>query len=362
MESYQGKAAQDERRRLSIPQVYVHLQFGVSWSPRHTPQTHGMTYMSKTLRNSSDFPRQIGQPVPKLVAKHTRPREVHTAHHHNKASASARPHQSHQLRKPEDRRQTKPTDTTRQPRRPDGYRPSRSDGRAPANDRGSSAPATSHNNPWVGNADYMTPAVPLTHRSHRQQTQATAPPHIWKTLPAPPSQFRLGADGLPWSSWAYPDGYPATDDGQEITEELAAFANNPTTVDLVPEGRTPRRLSEDPARVEELEKLSLALVTVDNGFENQWWYQGGREPTNWPTRDVDDTEVLYSPHSDPGDNRLVSAIEQTPTGPDWSIAYDKAAASVRMMVSPISESSISPVESFRPIQRSQTTRSDELFI
>lgn len=147
-----------------------------------------------------------------------------------------------------------------------------------------------------------------------------------------------------------------------MEEEVAIFANKPTTVNLSPEARLERRHTDDPARVQELEKLSLAMVTVDNGFENQWWYQGQRETTDWLTQGVDDTEVLHSPQSDPGDNRLVSAIEQTPiTGPNWSATYDKN-ASMRMIVSPVSENSMSPVESFRPIQRSLTTRSEELFI
>ncbi|KAH7029082.1 uncharacterized protein B0I36DRAFT_128191 [Microdochium trichocladiopsis] len=360
MESFQGKASQDEIRRLSIPQVYVHLQFGVSWSPRHTPQTHGMTYMSKSLRNSSDFPRQVGQPVPRLVTKQTRPRDTTTTHHYNKASAAtARQHNVHQTRRPEEKRQSRPADAHRHQRKPESQRQPRGDTRGPSNDRGNSAPPASHNNPWVGIGDFMTPAVPPTQRSGRLQT---TPPHVWKTLPATPSQFRLGADGQPWSSWAYPEGYPTTEDGQEITEELAVFANNPTTVNLATEGGIERRPSDDPARIQELEKLSLAMVTVDNGFENQWWYQGSRESTDRIGRGVDDTEIVYSPHSDPGDNRLVSALEQDLTGPDWSIAYDKTAASVRMMVSPISENSMSPVGNFQPVQRSMTTRSEELFI
>ncbi|KXJ90281.1 hypothetical protein Micbo1qcDRAFT_164818 [Microdochium bolleyi] len=361
MENHQGKATQNERGRLSIPQVYVQLQFGVSWTPRHTPQSHTMTYISKSLRQSSEFPRQGGQPVTKPVAKQTsgqsRTRELNAAH---QKKAASRPHNGHATRRADDRRPDRSADATRQhTKKSNPQRQHRSETRGAANDRGSSAPPPlSHNNPWVANADYMTPAMPQATRSSRQ----SAVPQVWKNLPAPPSQFRLGADGLPWSSWAYPEGYPDPEEGQEMEEEVAIFANKPTTVNLSPESRLERRHTDDPARVQELEKLSLAMVTVDNGFENQWWYQGQRETTDWLTQGVDDTEVLHSPQSDPGDNRLVSAIEQTPiTGPNWSATYDKN-ASMRMIVSPVSENSMSPAESFRPIQRSLTTRSDELFI
>lgn len=361
MESYQGKASQDERGGLSMPHVYVQLQFGVSWSQRHTPHSHSMTYMSKSLRKSSDFPRHGGQSAPKSTVKpaigQTRLQETTAA---SQKKAASRSHIGHAARKPDERHIERSLDATRQhAKKPDPRRQHRSEERRVAGDRGRSAPPLSHNNPWITYTDYMTPAIPQRTRSPRRPA---APPHIWKTLPAPPSQFRLGSEGLPWSSWAYPEGYPGSEDGQEVEEEVAVFVNRPTTINLSPEARLERRHTDDPAHVEELGKLSLAMVTVDNGFENQWWYQGHREVLDCLNHGIDNADNLYSPQSDPGDNRLVSALEQTPTAEAAGSVSNGRRASPRMLVSPISEKSMSPAGSFRPVQRSLTTRSEELFI
>jgi len=41
-----------------------------------------------------------------------------------------------------------------------------------------------------------------------------------------------------------------------------------------------RRLNvPDSGQARDLASLSSAMMTVDNGFEDQWWYQGAREPT-----------------------------------------------------------------------------------
>lgn len=182
-----------------------------------------------------------------------------------------------------------------------------------------------------------------------------------KPLPARPDQFRLGSDGLPWDAYDWPPGTAYGED-EPAEHSTPPFANNPTVVPLSPEraGRI-----EDPEQVRELESLSTAMMTVDNGFENQWWYQGPRESTEWWAR------------VEPGSRRslpeamLVSAMDPTfsPFSPfstldnfSGTLPPEDRASSMHILVSPLSETSGSPAQSFRPLQRAFSTRSEELFI
>ncbi|KAL2126253.1 hypothetical protein VTI74DRAFT_1332 [Chaetomium olivicolor] len=177
-----------------------------------------------------------------------------------------------------------------------------------------------------------------------------------KPLPAPPSQFRLGEGGEPWSTWSMPDGYdPENDDqedhgttqGQTADRNSTTYATNPTMVSTFsPEPTSPARARDaETGRDRELGALSAALMTVDNGFENQWWYQGQREnvaaddePTT-PTR-----SPIHRRSTEP-----MSAVTASP---------EHVAAGV---VSPMTEATFSPASVPGFLHRSMSTRSEELW-
>lgn len=50
----------------------------------------------------------------------------------------------------------------------------------------------------------------------------------------------------------------------------------PNIVDIQSPAEPPSERGDDPARRRELEALGSAMMTVDNGFENQWWNQDER--------------------------------------------------------------------------------------
>ncbi|KAK7739235.1 hypothetical protein SLS62_011280 [Diatrype stigma] len=346
----------DERSHLHKPQVYVQLQFGVSWNKRHSPSTHSVTYMSRNLRNSRDygnFPRQVPQgstsyasaSAPHLPSYLQKPRpppghipQQRSQDTHPQARRRAGPEYGRQYSRAADEARLQPAVRTE--------REARSETRAPSNERGNSAPPPVNENPWDAEGPAPTLFPPPGRRPISEQ------PQMMKPLPAAPDQFRLGSDGLPWDAYAWP---PGTSSEGTDPERRSPFVNNPTVVPLSPQ----RGRVDDPARVQELESLSTAMMTVDNGFENQWWYQGPRESTDWWAR------------VEPGSRRsmpeamLVSATEPTFSSfDDFSGIIppaDDRSSGLDVLVSPLSESG-SPGQSFLPLQRSLTTRSEELFI
>lgn len=347
---------QDERGPLSKPQVYVQLQFGVSWNQRHSPSTHSLTYMSRNLRNSRDygnFPRQVVPantnylnapgPHPPHYLQKPQPPPGHSEQHNSRDTRSRRraghEHGRHRPRAVDETRlQPVPVRTERE---------ARSETRASSNERGNSAPPPVNESPWDAEGPSSTLFPPPGRHRVGEQSQ------MMKPLPAPPDQFRLGSDGMPWDAYAWPPGTSSSEG--EDPDRRSPFVNNPTVVPLSSQGRP-----DDPQRVQDLETLSTAMMTVDNGFENQWWYQGSRETTDWWAR------------VEPGSRRsmpeamLVSAAEPTfSTFDDFSGTIpptEDISSSLHMIVSPLSESAGSPAQSFRPLQRTLTTRSEELFI
>lgn len=210
-----------------------------------------------------------------------------------------------------------------------------------------------------------------------------------KPLPAPPSQFRLGDGGQPWSTWSLPDGYdPDThpkdeeDYGDYDTYESipvisepgdrnsTTYATNPTmvstfspepafvaaepTITISPEPSSSSAPVRDveTGRAKELGALSAAMMTVDNGFETQWWNQGRRD-------------TVFSNNSATDD----------PTTPDespihrWSstAAMSSTASPVEArlpagVVSPLTDAAFSPAQvPASLLQRTLSTRSEELW-
>ncbi|KAH9904577.1 hypothetical protein F4778DRAFT_732989 [Xylariomycetidae sp. FL2044] len=338
------KPVQNERHNLGKPQVFVQLAFGVSWSERHTPRNHTVTYMSRNLKNARDsgnFPRQVPAPSTNYLAPDEPRQHRHREHpnrHHRQGSqnqqAQAQPSRGQPRSRGPERARGRHGDE-----RPHQSRETRVETRGVAHERGSSAPPPINDSPWDSRAAASTATLfPHPPRASRDQAQ------VWKTLPASPGLFRLGEDGLPWSAWAW----PADPDGDEVD---TPYANNPTLVPLA----NNRTRGDDPERVHDLATLSTAMMTVDNGFENQWWYQGGRETTSWFPAEDEDARPLSM-----ADALLLSAAEPPASGADPD---QESTADLRDLVSPMSDDSSLLAPTFRgPLHRSLTTRSEELWL
>lgn len=367
MDQYRDQNIPGDQNSMSRPQVFVHLEFGISWSQRHQPRTHAVTYTSRNLRDSRTrnyFPRQIPPPNANFLAtdgrqqrlQEPRDRVVRINHqlppHHQlwlqDQTQRTRGGQQQEPRSTHDRPMERSRQEPSQNRETScDRRSSRSDSRGLSHERGKSAPPPFHNSPWdtvAGPSEPLSPSAGFGNTERREQ------PRVWKPLPPAPDSFRLGEGGLPWSAWAWPAESQECRRSEEAEEELP-FSNQPTTVTISPN----HRRDDDPERVRELESLSAAMVTVDNGFESQWWYQGPRETTAWWPRDQEEPARLSM-----ADALLLSAAEPPANAPPhgwYAPSYEEHASYLDEIVSPIS--TISPA---RPLQRSLTTRSEELFV
>lgn len=117
----------------------------------------------------------------------------------------------------------------------------------------------------------------------------------------------------------------------------------------------------DKARTKEMQSLATAMMTVDNGFEDQWWYQGPRlvniagdlvTPTTMAERYAPDGRVSWP----------VANVDATGTGVRDRHSLESPGHSMVDIVSPVSDFSTSASAYRHPLTRSLTTRSDELFI
>jgi hypothetical protein len=100
-------------------------------------------------------------------------------------------------------------------------------------------------------------------------------------------------------------------------------------------------------------------MTVDNGFENQWWYQGDREAVD--TGDVVG-QVIQNPQRF-SRNSLGWAVASTTTAAGSNRGIDRLSmATTDVVVSPL-PSFVSPdsAGAYPTLTRSLSTRSDELF-
>lgn len=341
------------------PQIYLHVEFGVSWN-RRPPRSHEVTYRSRNLRERSPhFPRQVPAPNTNYLAairdfdqsrRGRAPRPVPVPAPAPVPPARLHPDvQNHQMQEYY-QIATLPSPPQHEPGT-DRERLGRADSRG-SHERGHSAPPPIGANPWDvsvrGRED--GPAGP---------SSSSQPADHWKALPAEPSQFRLGEGGMPWSAWSWPLEYHHADNGDEAAsartmstrEEMrgAEFAHGATMVSVFsPESATARVPPPDETgRARELAALSMAMMTVDNGFENQWWNQGQREVVRAEERAAVDRQGPYATWS-PGEGH--AQLEE------------RAASLGASIVSPISVSDRSSIPAFPPLQRSLSTRSEELFL
>ncbi|KAK7426336.1 hypothetical protein QQZ08_007237 [Neonectria magnoliae] len=378
------------------PAIYVHFEFGVSWAPRHTPRNRQLTYMSKSMRDRANhFPRQLPPPTTNFLTApvvYQQPSQSQTQpqlqiqpqiqlQHYGQPHNTQQPcfpreivavpplsQQQQQRQPPQHQHQQLQPETLQWEALPD-QRLSRSQTRS-SHERGRSAPPPFNDSPWDVNAE-------PSNSNTMGNTQRSRPqPEVWKALPATPNQFRLGEDGMPWSSWTFPMGYADDDNDDSDEQAYRRQSNTPQVLETSPgSSRRPEFNDRDKSKVREMQSLAAAMVTVDNGFEDQWWYQGPRLvnvggnllPTTTGARvdadGIDDTATWPGPAQFLGSQEERGyQQEQGVAQPSWaSFRLNSSRSSIVDIVSPVSEFS-SPVSGYNGLHRSLTTRSDELHI
>lgn len=404
---------------LSRPQVFVKVEFGVSWSAQHAPRKHGLEYKSRALRErAAQFPRHVPAPTTNYLVAPSEPphhfnnhptqdyhRAVSRLHNnntntnldHNREPYPEQHAAQQNLLPPESMfsqgtrsRQVNfaPEPDVRYPTVP--RRRSRATIRSPSlerHDRGHSAPPPLSDNNW----DVVQSPSTAQAATGSMAASATTPrprSDVWKDLPEVPSKFRLGEDGMPWDgTWTFPMGWepflepdpylqPSSSHGSPNTPQSppaqarpqsrsGELPNSPTVVNIESPVDSPRLLQQDPSRRSDLEALGSAMMTVDNGFENQWWNQGQREvmpvamhpppPTGEQAQEqmaLGWVGALLPPGSDNPSFPLGSP-EPTIVSP----GHSKEPSFSNMVVSPVSSYS-GPVSG---LNRALSTRSDELW-
>jgi hypothetical protein len=395
------------------PQIYVHVEFGVTWTGQNPPRMHDLTYRSKGLRDRSpNFPRQVPAPTTNFLAAPTESPYQRDHHvYHGYYGREAWRYRNNDVQEEEMARRSTRAETSRS-----------------SQERGHSAPPPFGQNPWDVNVSQQprkpVSAAPMPVPSSSTSAPAAAPrkkaqvPNmsatLFKELPEVPARFRLGSDGMPWSAWSWPygyepDAYPADDDDDE--EDLSGgnftaapedrphtahpLVSNPTQAAFYSPGigvAVTRDDNEVPTRadksqqVRDLEALSAAMMTVDNGFENQWWYQGQREMTRsepsattpatnrLTTTTNADTVVSTHPPDYLFSPRYLGWAVATPT-PQEEQRQRQQQGQADLRYSQMSNSIVSPVTditeyddrssatpTFNSLGRSGTRKSDELFM
>ncbi|KAF5677275.1 hypothetical protein FHETE_1787 [Fusarium heterosporum] len=287
------------------PAIYVHLEMGLSL-PKIMSKDRHITYISKGMRDrANQFPRQLppantnylDYPVEYPAAHQQMPTQTQPpqaqshrqfAHRTNNilpdtynrepTSANIAHQQEYQPYRPPQTEHSigeyyAPASGIPQKNRlqtGDVRRSSRSTDRS-SHERGKSAPPPLNSSPWD-----------VTLRD-----TLGAAPQIWKALPATPNQFRLGEGDMPWDAWSFPMG---VDDNNEDGDHNDAAENRTRSREASlratwgPEFQAEPSRPSQPVQVDDrarreakdIQSLASALMTVDNGFEDQWWYQGPR--------------------------------------------------------------------------------------
>lgn len=129
---------------------------------------------------------------------------------------------------------------------------------------------------------------PQVECSRRRSSSAPPPtleavPQVSKALPATPGQYRLGENEMPWTPLAFPE----SGDGE--------FADNSYDCVL----QTQQVDDRERGKAVEMASLAAAMMTVDNGFEDQWWNRGTRQTTQ--------AGDLISPASIPSSKRELNS-------------------------------------------------------
>ncbi|KAM5341629.1 hypothetical protein ACJ41O_014660 [Fusarium nematophilum] len=403
------------------PAIYVHFELGVSW-PKHITKDRHITYISKSMRDrANQFPRQLPpantnylaaptqyqvayQQAPVQVQQpQTRPQHQLTYHPtyippntYNRDPVSAVPAQASSYqpyRPPQAEHHIReyyappaPAHTQHSQAQEENRRSSRSLSSRSSHERGRSAPPPFNSSPWDVNS----------------KSNAQGEAQVWKALPATPNRYRLGEDDMPWSTWNFPMGYNDNDEEDENDkggEESRPRPREPSMratwgPEFPPESSRRGDLDDrTTGKARDIQSLATALMTVDNGFEDQWWYQGPRlvnihgtvlVPTavpkssfhpdyqqgsvGWAVSSEEEQRLLHQQREEPQRHQrhqrqhsLPQLQQQQYPFPPSSASFQAVSprSSVVDIVSPMSDYP-SPLSSFGGLRRSLTTRSDEL--
>lgn len=393
--------AQNERRG---PEIYVHLEFRVSWNKKQPGKNHQVTYRSKGLRERAPpFPRQVPAPNTNyLAAIHNFDVRQSRVREWRQNVLNNHPSRHHQMQEYYQQGE-QPRGHLQVPIIREPQRPTRADA-PPNHERGRSAPPPLGENPWDVNVPHGQPVPPEASNRPWEFREVRRKP-----LPPKPSEFRLGEGGQPWSEWSYPEGYDPDTHPKDEEEERAhrrdrpseqplagdnrnsaTYATNPTEVSVFspepssspprpppqPQQQLPQSQQRDieTGRARDLGALSAAMMTVDNGFENQWWYQGPRRSMTVAS------DPEHDNHQSPQTPTRPAPLDESPTIQRWSTdpMYGRGGDEVdgestldslglprhipTGVVSPLTEAAFSPqpTPAFL-LQRTMSTRSEELW-
>jgi hypothetical protein len=385
-----------DNRHLKInmtgkPAVYFHVEFGVSWTPGQPSKTKQATYMSRNMRNqpgqvprriqhaNSDFMGTSSQRYltaqdhrttaegPSQIYEYYAPTHQYASRRHATSPRHADHHREHH--REHHHREHHHHHHAHAVRAPGANHPgrrSRSLNRSSQEQRGKSAPPPLNTaNPWEAEPEPMTATILPS------KPDLPVSPHQAEGAGFKHSQFNLEHDDAPWSA-SFPPGFMLPLDS-EHGEGMSRTAGDRGTF-----GAPPRRSeNQDRGRVTEIESLAAALMTVDNGFEDQWWNQGprlvniGGELKSASALEemlvareragsVDTAEEIRAARARFGS--IVSPLddaEPSMISRRASLPTDSPVPSIVDIVSPVSDVS-SPGPSFRVMRRTLTTRSDEL--
>ncbi|KAF4334545.1 hypothetical protein FBEOM_11594 [Fusarium beomiforme] len=416
------------------PGIYVHLEMGVSL-PKIMSKDRHITYVSKSMRDrANQFPRhlpptntnylnapaqyqvtyqqmptEIQQPrtQPPQQSAHITQNQPPNLYSRDPVSLGIAHEPTYQPYRPQQaqhhfREYYAPAAPAQHERdtQPEEVRLSARSAERSFHERGRSAPPPLNSSPWDVTSN----------------NNLGGEPQVWKALPATPNQFRLGEGDMPWDAWTFPMGFNDSnedDDQNEGGEGRTRSREASLRATWGPEfpGEVSRSVQpmqvDDRARgkAKDIQSLASALMTVDNGFEDQWWYQGPRlvhlhgtsimVPTAVPkssfhpdhqqssvgwaiSREEEERQKyenhqhqLQQRHKEQGQQRyqhprqrpLSLQEEQLASfvSPNTSFQPVSPRSSIADIVSPLSDYP-SPLSSYGGFQRSLTTRSDELHL
>jgi hypothetical protein len=110
------------------------------------------------------------------------------------------------------------------------------------------------------------------------------------------------------------------------------------------------------------------MMTIDNGFEDQWWNQGERQPMATLAGDLITSPPVAPPqHGQPHLSSSLSMHDFASATLGWTSALPQGAADERLafatannIVSPMTEYG-SPAPAYTGLNRTMSTRSEELW-
>ncbi|KAG4429239.1 hypothetical protein IFR05_015279 [Cadophora sp. M221] len=256
MANWEPHRPRHRTNRVPAPGIFVSVEFGVSFSNRGQPHTASMAYTSRRMQER--LHQQRRQQEEHLLQErdhYQRPRETDFEGPHPAIlmpGAGGYYNEQYQYSRAQEYEE---------------YQPRRMSVRTHnSRERGNSAPPS-----LSDHSESISPISPVSSMGTFNQFGAlqhtSSMPiggiqdRLERPLPPLPSQFRLGEDGLPWTTEPW-----------YIEPEPGAEYGNQTMTGIELENRR----QEDPQRVRDLEALQQAMMTVDSLPNEDAW-----EPWTW---------------------------------------------------------------------------------